>query len=148
MQAQRLTTSESDLDSNPETQLERLLKRPDPNSSSSTPTLTPDQARSRIAAQLPLDQKLQRADVILDNSGDLSALEPQVARLVERWVSKDEQLWTRIWRKAGRWFPPLAMMSAVWTLVARWASRRSDLGGARTQDQPQQRQQQQERRDQ
>jgi dephospho-CoA kinase len=40
--------------------------------------LTEDQVRSRMAAQLPRDQRLAMADRVIDNSGDRKALERQV----------------------------------------------------------------------
>jgi dephospho-CoA kinase len=40
-------------------------------------------ARARLAAQLPLVEKVERADVVLDNEGTLEQLEEQVERL---WV--------------------------------------------------------------
>jgi dephospho-CoA kinase len=49
----------------PEQQLRRLMQRNQ---------LTELEARSRIAAQMPLAEKCARADVVLDNSGDLATL--------------------------------------------------------------------------
>ena len=43
--------------------------------------LDPQEVRRRDAAQLPLSEKVARADFVVDNSGDLAALEEQVARL-------------------------------------------------------------------
>lgn len=43
------------------------------------------QARAIIAAQMPRDERLARADDILDNSGDLEALRRQVAALDRRY---------------------------------------------------------------
>ncbi len=40
--------------------------------------LTPEQANARIQSQMPLAEKVARADVVLDNSTDLSALVLQV----------------------------------------------------------------------
>jgi dephospho-CoA kinase len=37
--------------------------------------------RARMAAQLPLDERAQHADVILDNEGSVEELERQVDRL-------------------------------------------------------------------
>ena len=38
-------------------------------------------ARARLAAQLPLERKVERADVVLDNEGTPAQLEEQVERL-------------------------------------------------------------------
>jgi dephospho-CoA kinase len=44
-------------------------------------TMTAEQARARIAAQLPLERKAAVADVIVDNDGSLEELGAQVDRL-------------------------------------------------------------------
>jgi dephospho-CoA kinase len=41
-------------------------------------TMTEDQVRSRMAAQLPRERRLELADRVIDNSGDRDALERQV----------------------------------------------------------------------
>ena len=53
----------------PEVQLERLMQRDG---------LTYDRASARINAQMPIDQKCQKADVVLDNSSTLDSLFLQV----------------------------------------------------------------------
>ncbi len=58
----------------PEVQLERLMQRDGWNY---------DRANARINAQLPLAQKCQQADVILDNSSTLDSLFVQVNAIVE-----------------------------------------------------------------
>jgi dephospho-CoA kinase len=50
-------------------QLQRLLERDG---------LTPMQADERLAAQLPIDYKRERADIVIDNSGSLEQTERQV----------------------------------------------------------------------
>lgn len=49
----------------PEVQLRRLMSRD---------SLTREQALARVTAQIPLEEKLRRADVCLDNNGDLADL--------------------------------------------------------------------------
>ena len=44
--------------------------------------LTPEQARARIASQLPLDEKARRADLLLPNPGTLPALRASVRSLL------------------------------------------------------------------
>jgi dephospho-CoA kinase len=58
----------------PEQQLKRLIHR---NS------FTPDQAQARITSQMPLAQKCDRADVILDNSTHLENLYQQIDRVLQ-----------------------------------------------------------------
>jgi dephospho-CoA kinase len=57
----------------PEVQVQRLMARD---------RSTEGAARARIAAQLPLEQKLAVATWVIDNSGDEAALDAEVARLV------------------------------------------------------------------
>ena len=52
-----------------ETQLKRLMERNH---------LSELQAKERIAAQMPLDEKRAHADLVLDNNGDLTALYAQL----------------------------------------------------------------------
>jgi dephospho-CoA kinase len=56
----------------PETQVERLLRERG---------MSEDEARARIAAQAPLEDKAAVADVIVDNDGPIEELEQQVDRL-------------------------------------------------------------------
>jgi dephospho-CoA kinase len=55
----------------PETRMRRLIER----------GMTGTDARSRMDAQAPLEEKVARADVVLDNDGTLLELEAQVERL-------------------------------------------------------------------
>ena len=48
-------------------------------------------ARARIAKQATREQRLEKADFVVDNSGDLAALEPQIDRLWE-WLHTLPQL--------------------------------------------------------
>ncbi|RJK93739.1 dephospho-CoA kinase [Vallicoccus soli] len=48
-----------------------------------------EQARARVAAQAGRERRLAAADVVLDGSGDLAALEEQVERLWARLVSAE-----------------------------------------------------------
>jgi dephospho-CoA kinase len=47
-----------------------------------------DDVRARMAAQLPLDERAQQADVILDNQGTVEELERQVARLWDQLAAR------------------------------------------------------------
>jgi dephospho-CoA kinase len=59
-----------------EIQKQRLMSRND---------LTEAQAIARINSQLPLEQKVTRADVVLDNSSDLESLLHQVDLSISRF---------------------------------------------------------------
>jgi dephospho-CoA kinase len=75
----------------PEQQLERLLER----------GLSPEQARQRLASQMPIDKKRDFADVVIDCSGTLANTEMQVGTLLEKlaqWAggSESEELPPRV----------------------------------------------------
>mgnify|MGYP001026483453 CR=1 FL=1 len=61
----------------PAIQLERLMKRDG---------LSPEKARERLNAQLPIDEKKARADWVIDNSGSLEDTRRQV---LEFWRRKE-----------------------------------------------------------
>lgn len=57
----------------PEQQIERLKER----------ELSLEEAQRRIAAQMPMDEKVKRADIAIDCSGSIEETEQQVNRAVE-----------------------------------------------------------------
>ena len=57
----------------PETQLRRLMARD---------SLTEDEARRRIGAQLPLEEKVRRADCVIKTEGSLAETDAQVRALI------------------------------------------------------------------
>jgi dephospho-CoA kinase len=61
----------------PETQLRRLNERDE---------LTVEEARQRIAAQMPLDAKRARADLVIDNSGSRENTQRQVEAIYRRYA--------------------------------------------------------------
>lgn len=61
----------------PATQLRRLLERDG---------LTEEEARQRIAAQMPLDEKQARADVVIDNGGSRENTKRQVEAIYRRYA--------------------------------------------------------------
>jgi dephospho-CoA kinase len=61
----------------PETQLRRINERDG---------LTVEEARQRIAAQMPLDEKRARADVVIDNSGTRESTQRQVEAIYRRYA--------------------------------------------------------------
>lgn len=56
---------------NPHIQLQRLMKRNG---------LSKNEAQSRIDAQMPLDEKIKRADIIIDNNGSVKQTAEQLRR--------------------------------------------------------------------
>jgi dephospho-CoA kinase len=62
----------------PEQQIERQLTRDG---------ATPEHARQRLEAQLPIDEKRRLADHVIDNSGSLAETERQVKELYEELTS-------------------------------------------------------------
>jgi len=61
----------------PKTQLRRLIERDG---------LTAEEARQRIAAQMPLDEKRGRADLVIDNSGSRENTRRQVEAIYRRFA--------------------------------------------------------------
>jgi dephospho-CoA kinase len=62
----------------PEQQLSRLMQRDH---------LTQQEAQARIDSQMPMAEKCDRADVVLDNSGSLSALYAQIDQALRKSIS-------------------------------------------------------------
>ncbi|KAH0626944.1 hypothetical protein JD844_002257 [Phrynosoma platyrhinos] len=73
--------------SDPQSQLSRLMRRNG---------LTQAEAEARIAAQLPLDQKVKLANHIIDNSGDAEATRRQVLKLHAALEDSLDFLWVRL----------------------------------------------------
>ncbi|SPO24111.1 related to CAB5 - probable dephospho-CoA kinase [Ustilago trichophora] len=115
-----------------EDQLTRMLAR-----DGESKGLTEDDAKQRLAAQKPLDDKLVYADTILDNSANLServeeehalsapewtkglekktslALRVQVDRMVNRWV--DSYSGVKSLRWLLQWLvPPFGLLAGAW----------------------------------
>jgi dephospho-CoA kinase len=70
----------------PETQLRRLVEQRG---------MSREDAQARIAAQAPLSAKLAVADIVIDNDGELAALDARV-----------RQVWTDLHARAGRTMAP------------------------------------------
>ncbi|RMG93638.1 MAG: dephospho-CoA kinase [Candidatus Dadabacteria bacterium] len=68
----------------PELQLRRLMLRDG---------LAEKEAGQRLAAQMPIDEKARRADVVLDNRGPPERLEEAVAALVGRIRAHNRRFW-------------------------------------------------------
>ncbi|KJA28296.1 hypothetical protein HYPSUDRAFT_692004 [Hypholoma sublateritium FD-334 SS-4] len=91
-------------------QLQRLIER---DSSSE------EDARSRLNSQLPISEKVQYADIVIDNSGSKQELQAHVDDLIRRLEKQAGWSWRLSWL-----IPPLGPLSAVWTLFWRRIARR------------------------
>ena len=76
--------------------------------------LTREGSRGRLVAQLPTAQKLEYADIVLDNSGTQAELEVQVDELARRLYLEGGWSWRLKWL-----IPPIGLLSALWTLIWR-----------------------------
>ena len=65
----------------PEVQLKRLMTRD---------RLSEERAQQRVAAQMPQQQKLERADFIIDNSGSVAKTLEQIDALWPQWLVAEE----------------------------------------------------------
>ncbi|KAG1837041.1 dephospho-CoA kinase-domain-containing protein [Suillus subalutaceus] len=90
-------------------QLQRLMTRD--NSSR-------EDASARLNSQLPITQKVEYADIVLDNSGTLQDLEQQVHLCLVKLEPTAGWSWKLSWL-----FPPFALVSMLWTLGWRFAKR-------------------------
>ncbi|CED85334.1 Similar to bacterial dephospho-CoA kinase [Phaffia rhodozyma] len=100
-------------------QLERLMKRePIPPNK----PLTLEQAKDRIQSQLPLKEKISKADHILDNSTTPSSLSTSVDALVVTLLEKSGKFpsWRLCWI-----FPPLGLWLACWRVGRKWMNARN-----------------------
>jgi len=59
------------------TQLQRLLIR--------DTTLTEERAKERINAQIPLDEKVKKATVVIDNNGTIANTKSQVQQIIKKY---------------------------------------------------------------
>jgi hypothetical protein len=100
--------------SSPELQLQRLMKRD--NS-------TREDASSRLKSQLPISEKVEFADHVIENSGSLQDLEVQVDSLLVKVDKEVGQVWWRL-----SWvIPPFGAFSALSMLMWRaiWRARKT-----------------------
>jgi len=64
----------------PEVQIARVMKRNH---------LTRDEAAARLAAQMPIDEKLKRADVVIRNDGTMKELQTRVDEIWEELLARE-----------------------------------------------------------
>ncbi|KAH9953308.1 CoaE-domain-containing protein [Russula dissimulans] len=93
-----------------EIQLQRLILRDG---------LTREDARARLQAQLSIADKLEYADLVLDNSGTQAELEVQVDEFARRFYLEAGWSWRLKWL-----IPPVGLFAAIWTLIWKRARRR------------------------
>jgi dephospho-CoA kinase len=96
--------------SSAEIQLQRLILRDG---------LTREDARARLQAQLSIADKLEYADLVLDNSGTQAELEVQVDEFARRFYLEAGWSWRLKWL-----IPPVGLFAAIWTLIWKRARRR------------------------
>jgi len=77
-----------------------------------------EDASARLNSQLPITQKVEYGDIVIDNSGYLQDLEQQVHSCVVKLERSVGWSWRLSWL-----FPPFALVSALWILS--WKSIKS-----------------------
>ncbi|RDB22987.1 Dephospho-CoA kinase [Hypsizygus marmoreus] len=92
-------------------QLQRLMMRD--NS-------TVEEATSRLNSQLPIAEKVEYADIVIDNSGTPQELDAQIDAFVEKLDKEVGWIW---W--IGYILPFMSLFSAIWVLTSRWLRRSS-----------------------
>jgi dephospho-CoA kinase len=86
-----------------------------------------EDALGRLRSQIPIAEKIEYADQVIDNSGSLHDLEVQVELFMQRLESESGWTWRASWL-----FPPFGLLSALWVLAWR-AIRRSRKSTSRRQ---------------
>ncbi|KAL4244795.1 P-loop containing nucleoside triphosphate hydrolase [Abortiporus biennis] len=97
----------------PEIQLHRLMNR---DRSSRT------DASSRLNSQKPIAEKLDYADLVIDNSGSIQDLQDQMQSVITKLYNEAGWTWRVSWL-----FPPWAVISALSTLLWRTLRRQRRL---------------------
>ena len=77
-----------------------------------------EDASARLNSQMPIAEKTQYADIVVDNSGSLQDLQIQVDSLVRRLHTEAGWSWRLTW-----FVPPFALISAMWVLFWRTVRR-------------------------
>lgn len=89
-----------------EVQIRRLLSR--------NPELTEQDAANRIASQMSNQERNYRADVVIDNSGELDELKKAVASVVR-------EIRPLTVMSVLDLIPPIGLLSAIYTYMVRFA---------------------------
>jgi len=66
----------------PEVQIERVMKRNG---------MTREEAAARLSAQMPIDEKLRRADVVIRNDSTMGDLEKRVDEVWQELLARERQ---------------------------------------------------------
>lgn len=102
--------------SNDDQQLRRMLSR------DRSKGIAEEDAKARLAAQMPLSKKIQYADVVIDNSVDASESSPprlraEVGRLIARWRHDSQRPLARVLWLLSWFVPPFGLL---WGLIVTW----------------------------
>lgn len=93
-------------------------------------SLSPTEAANRISSQAPLASKLPYADFVIDNSGPLSDLIPQVNRVVSKLNERAGWSWVLSWL-----IPPWGVLRGLarigWRLYVKRIGEGKGKGGTR-----------------
>lgn len=98
-------TSSTSSDSSRELQMKRLMIRDN---------LTQAAAQDRLSAQMPLIDKVEYANKVIENSGGPQELACEVDVVASALRRKAGWTWRLSW-----WFPPLAIVMAIWRIIER-----------------------------
>lgn len=91
-----------------------MLKRDGPNG------LTAEDAQHRLSSQLPLQEKIPYADVVLDNADNASpSMEEQIQTVVRRWQRQHTQGLGRLRTLVQLFVPPVGILMALWAIYSR-----------------------------
>ena len=88
---------------------------------------TRDDAQARLRAQLPIAEKLEYSDLVLDNSGTKAELEVQVDEFARHLYLEAGWSWRLKWL-----IPPVGLFAAIWTLIWKRARARARKGRGRS----------------
>lgn len=74
--------------------------------------MTDDEALKRINAQMPMSEKVEKADIVLDNSSDIHQLEVQVRNMIKK-IRPSTITW--LMEYAG---PPVVCVFSIYAIKA------------------------------
>ena len=94
------------------TQIKRLILRDGDKG------MTEEDARNRISSQGDLEDKCRRADIVIRNDTSEANLKQNVHSFIAQ--VKPNPIWTLLLR----YFPPLGLIIAAWTVIRRWTRRK------------------------
>lgn len=95
---------------NEETQLQRLRKR--------NPELSIEDARNRIASQMPMSDRIKLSDFVIENNDSIATLNAQLQGIIS-------QINPGFLRTTLEYFPPFGTVSALAIVVAKYLRKRA-----------------------